>query len=178
MQQILFRGKRIKDGQWVYGYYVKATMHWHKYGIHEDFIVCNAIQNGGYFTVTRRYAVDPKTIGQFTGYKDKNGDEIFAGDIIYYKEPFTIDHMIYHRQPKEEKFIICFENGAFSFKYFDDDEPIPIEDDERGIFLDLYQYEIIGNIYDKCDKDYSGRNELREALWECRTGVNNEMQKK
>ena len=39
MREILFGGKRIDNGEWVEGYYVKAVHHWHKYGVHEDWIV-------------------------------------------------------------------------------------------------------------------------------------------
>ena len=50
MREILFRGKKL-NGDWVVGSYVKATLHWHKYGIHEDWIVKGVIQNGGYCAV-------------------------------------------------------------------------------------------------------------------------------
>ena len=43
MRDILFRGKRVDNGEWVEGYYVRAGHHWHKYGIHEDWIVCGVL---------------------------------------------------------------------------------------------------------------------------------------
>ena len=69
MREILFRGKRIDDGAWVYGYLVR-----HKSG--KLVYIYSAKEN--WFDV---HMVIPETVGQFTGLT-AHGKKIFEGDIL------------------------------------------------------------------------------------------------
>lgn len=80
-ETIWINGKEIK-GDWKYGYYVKAKYHWHKYGIHEDWIITSVFQNGGFMNVCGRFSVISETVGQYTGRLDMSENKIFSNDMV------------------------------------------------------------------------------------------------
>lgn len=114
MRTIKFRAKDIASNKWLYGDI-----------LHSEKGVCIFEQGG-----TRGEQVQPETIGQFTSLKDKNGGEIYEGDII---------SILGEKEYLEVRFV----RGVFAFLWNGD------LDDEFPTGSPTHEWaEVVGNIHD------------------------------
>jgi uncharacterized phage protein (TIGR01671 family) len=140
MREILFRGKRVDNGEWVYGFLVEALNC--VTDKNETFII---EQDATYFThgeFACAVEVIPETVGQFTGIKDKSGKKIFEGDIV----KVTIGLQGYQSTYDLVK-------AAFSYKSVNCTVKYKLNDSRMAAFYpfinpNIKEVEVVGNIYD------------------------------
>lgn len=133
MREILFRGKRVDNGDWVYGVPTKDLKG--QIVIVESVFECAEYNCLG----ANCLYVDENSVGQFTGLTDNNGKKIFEGDIVSYEDCQSIDY--YRDTIIINRGVIKFSDGAF---YVTERETVEMDDLSYNGTMDC---KVIGNIY-------------------------------
>lgn len=126
MREIIFRGKRADNGEWVEGW----LMNEHIIPKEQEFTV--ECRNPQYFVDTDKlelYEIIPSTIGQYTGLTDKNGlTKIFEGDIVRIFDGEYFSGVVKYSN----------EQGSFTV-------------DDTSLHYWVSDIEVIGNIHDNSE---------------------------
>jgi uncharacterized phage protein (TIGR01671 family) len=136
MREALYRGRRVDNKQWVYGFYFNVAF---VDGSKRHFILpleADASRNKTLGEV--QVEVDGETVGQFAGLKDKNKTMIYEGDkmLITTEDGVFIYQVVFRDGEENEHFM-----SGFSFQLIEDVREKHINSDEN-------YYEVIGNIHE------------------------------
>ena len=133
MREILFRGKRVDNDEWIQGYLHKTD------GVGKGYraFAIQVQDIDSYMCRPHSHEVQPKTVGQFTGLTDKNGKKIFEGDIVAYNTLFIDGKEI------QEIGYFEYDEHYVSFRI-------------HGTQMTPFHCEVIGNVHD--NKDLLGEN--------------------
>ena len=133
MREILFRGKRVDNGEWVEGAFLNDR--------DGTFYICPVVSditygdNGNRRRIGCWYKIDPETLCEYTGLPDKNGKRIFEGDVLRIGGK-SLPHWLDEGDIKT----VEYNEGAFS--------PLCDYDSDCGMFVESSECEVIGNIHD------------------------------
>lgn len=142
MREIKFRG-RTPSGKWVYG-----DLH-----LHTPFPHIHSTRGD-------KAKIDTDTIGQFTGLHDKNGKEIYEGDVLFVREWKNIAMEMFDHEEREQlsledckgellhgsQRVVCFEEGSMcAGDYYI--SSLWDKQDRRHQYP-IFEVEVIGNVHD------------------------------
>lgn len=153
MREIKFRGKNLNTKEWVYGDLLQWNDGETAIGVHGQFIDDGYHFNENY---DKTPYVDETTVGQYTGLKDKNGKEIYEGDLI--KAPsgriYAVIFSTWKHEEKREflKIIDIYEHTGWCIS-LDGVNPCGLLDSE------VCQGSVIGSVYDNPELLKGGNHE-------------------
>lgn len=127
MREILFRGKRMDNREWIYGDLLQNI----------DAVKIRE-QEKSIRAIAKSFTVDPETVGEYTGLTDANGKKIFEGDIIQYQPDNALAPL---------RSFVVYDASEYSYPAFD----LAKHDYEANGLQCAHEdccCEVIGNIYD------------------------------
>lgn len=131
MREILFHGKTKETGEWVEGFYTRLYDCKGNYS-HRIYTGYAETDCGDFYPEV--FEVIPETVGQFTGWTDKNNKKIFEGDILKFSD----------------RLVVVFWNTHIGYwdSYFLKFTDRSNDREDMSSYTWKYKSEVVGNIHD------------------------------